>query len=437
MKMIGSRWLRLIGMAALTVVVIIGSTVSWRLLDRDPEISAPDLVPSPELVARGEYLARAADCAACHNAPGGERFAGGLPFKLPFGTIYSTNITSDRETGIGTWSDDDFVRALHRGIAKDGTHLYPAFPYTSYSGMSRDDVVAIKAYIFSLPAVRKAPPPDRLAFPFNQRWTMAFWNLAFLNAHRFRDTPGLSAEENRGAYLATVLGHCGECHTPRNIAFAMDRSRQFAGAMLQGWHAYNITPDDASGIGGWSNQQLSDYLKTGHSDGRGSAAGPMGEAVANSLQYLTPTDVAALVSYLRKIKTLSSEPTNPAAVSVIKGAFADEPGPQAHNNTLGERIFAGNCAGCHLWNGQGRQTHYAALAGGRTVSDPDGSNLVQVLLGGADLRTVHPGVVMPSFGKGFSDAELAAVSNYVIGRFGGQVGRVPPEKLHQDRSNQP
>src|ERR1700733_5872566 len=437
MKMIGSRWLRIIGVAALTVVVIVGSAISWRLLDRDSEISAPDVAASPDLVARGEYLARAADCGACHKAPGGKPFAGGLPFKLPFGTIYSTNITSDPETGIGTWSDDDFVRALHRGIAKDGTHLYPAFPYTSYSGISRDDAVAIKAYIFTLPAVHKAPPPDRLSFPFNQRWTMAFWNLAFLNAHRFRNAPGLSAEENRGAYLATVLGHCGECHTPRNIAFAMDSSRQFAGAMLQGWHAYNITPDDASGIGGWSNQQLSDYLKTGHSDGRGSAAGPMGEAVANSLQYLTPTDVAALVSYLRKVKPLSSEPTNPAAVSVIKGAFADEPGPQDQNNTLGERIFAGNCAGCHLWNGQGRQTHYAALAGGRTVSDPDGTNLVQVLLGGADLRTVHPGVVMPSFGKGFSDAELAAVSNYVIGRFGGQVGRVSPEKLHQDRSNQP
>jgi mono/diheme cytochrome c family protein len=437
MKMIGSRWLRIVGVAALTVVVIAGSAISWRLLDRDPEISAPDVVPSPELVARGEYLARAADCAACHTAPGGEPFAGGLPFKLPFGTIYSTNITSDRENGIGTWNDDDFVRALHRGIAKDGTHLYPAFPYTSYTGVSRDDAVAIKAYIFSLRAVHAATPPDKLSFPFNQCWTMALWNWAFFDAHRFRDTPDFSAEENRGAYLATALGHCGECHTPRNIAFAMDNGRQFAGAMLQGWHAYNITPDAASGIGGWSNQQLADYLKTGHTDGRGSAAGPMGEAVANSLRYLTSTDVAALVSYLRKVTPLSSEPANPVDVSVIKGAFADEPGPQEQKSTLGERIFAGNCAGCHLWNGQGRQTPYAALAGSRTVSDPDGTNLIQVLLGGADLRTVHPGVVMPSFGKGFSDAELAAVSNYVIGRFGGQVGRVSPGKLHQDRSNQP
>src|ERR1700677_4037425 len=157
-KMIGSRWLEIIGVAALTVVVIVGSAVSWRLLDRDPEISAPDVVPSLELVTRGEYLARAADCAACHNAPGGELFAGGLPFKLPFGTIYSTNITSDREMGIGTWSDDDFVRALHRGIAKDGTHLYPAFPYTSYTGMTRDDAVAIKAYLFSLAPAHVRPP---------------------------------------------------------------------------------------------------------------------------------------------------------------------------------------------------------------------------------------------------------------------------------------
>ena len=163
----------------------------------------------------------------------------------------------------------------------------------------------------------------------------------------------------------------------------------------------------------------------------------MGEAVANSLQYLTSKDVAALVSYLRKVKPLSSEPTNPVDVSMIKDGFADEPSPQEQNNTLGERIFAGNCAGCHLWNGQGRQTHYAALVGGRTVSDPDGTNLVQVLLDGADLRTVHPGVVMPSFGKSFSDAELAAVSNYVIGRFGGQTGRVSPKKLREDRSNQP
>src|ERR1700733_2689723 len=185
MKMIGSRWFKIIGVAALTVILVIGSVVLWHLIDRDPEVSAADIVPTPELVARGEYLARAADCAACHNAPGGKPFAGGLPFKLPFGTIYSTNITSDRETGIGTWSDDDFVRALHRGIAKDGTHLYPAFPYTSYSGISRDDALAIKAYLLSLPQQHVANKENDLSFLFNQRWGMAFWNLAFLRDRRF------------------------------------------------------------------------------------------------------------------------------------------------------------------------------------------------------------------------------------------------------------
>src|SRR3984885_1794996 len=174
MKMIGSRWLKIIGVAALSVVVIIGSVILWRLLDRDPEVSAADIVPTPELVARGEYLARAADCTACHNAPGGKPFAGGLPFKLPFGTIYSSNITADLETGIGSWSDDDFVRALHRGIAPGGLHLYPAFPYTSFTAMSREDALAIKAYLFSLPPQPVANRKNNLSFPFNQRWGMAF-----------------------------------------------------------------------------------------------------------------------------------------------------------------------------------------------------------------------------------------------------------------------
>jgi mono/diheme cytochrome c family protein len=178
--------LRIIGVAGLMCAVVIACAAIWRLSDRDPEVSAPDTPSSPDLIARGGYLARAADCAACHDAPGGQPFAGGVAFKLPFGIIYSTNITRDRETGIGDWSDDDFIRALHRGIAKNGTYLYPAFPYTSYSAMSREDAVAIKAYLFSLPPVHAPPRPSTLSFPFNQRWTMAFWNLAFLDARASR-----------------------------------------------------------------------------------------------------------------------------------------------------------------------------------------------------------------------------------------------------------
>jgi mono/diheme cytochrome c family protein len=245
--------------------------------------------------------------AACHNAPNGKPFAGGLPFKLPFGTIYSTNIAADRKTGIGDWSDDDFVRALHRGVAPGGRNLYPAFPYTSFTAMNRDDALAIKAYLFSLPQQHVANKENELSFPFNQRWGMAFWNLAFLSDRRFVPDPAQSTAVNRGAYLATALGHCGECHTPRNLAFGVEAGRAFAGAALEGWYAYNITPDKRFGVGAWSDAQLASFLSTAHAQGRGSAAGPMADAVENSLQYLTSEDISALVAYLRAVAPQKGE----------------------------------------------------------------------------------------------------------------------------------
>ena len=419
--LLGPRSLFL-GVVAL-IAAALGSWLIWRLVDRDSDPSVPDMHPTAELIARGEYLTRAADCAACHNAPEGKPFSGGLAFKLPFGTIYSTNITADRETGIGTWSDDDFVRAVHRGIAKDGTHLYPAFPYTSYTALSRDDAVAIKAYLFSLPSAHAPARPADLTFPFNQRWTMLFWNLAFLDEHRFRPDPAQSAEVNRGAYLATALGHCGECHTPRNIAFALRPSKQFAGTILQGWYAYNISPDKQFGIGNWSDTQVADYLATGHAQGRGSAAGPMGEAVSNSLQYLSPPDITALVNYLRIVHPQPGESSAAGAPAAEKTAG----GP-------GGRIFEGACAGCHEWDGQGRETPYAELAGSRTVSEPKGENLIQVLLSGASLQVKGSTIFMPSFASAYSDAELAAVANYVIEHFGGKTGQVTAKDIRKGRS---
>ncbi|WP_158932314.1 cytochrome c [Acidisphaera sp. S103] len=425
--------------AAVVVVAVVGAGfVGWRLYDRDPEVSAADVPATPELIARGAYLVRAADCAACHNIPGGKPFTGGFAFTLPFGTIYSTNITADKETGIGTWSDDDFVRALHQGIAKDGSHLYPAFPYASYTGLSREDAVAMKAYLFSLPPVHAPARPNRLAFPFNQRWTLAFWNLAFLDEHRFRPDPALNTAENRGAYLATALGHCGECHTPRNLGFAMEIGRQFGGAVAQGWHAYNITTDKDYGIGDWSDQQIADYLSFGHAAGRGSASGPMGEAVGYSLQYLTADDTRSLVSYLRHVEPQTGVPgteVDPApGVMTVSSSWA--PGETDAGNELGRRLFEGVCASCHAWNGGGRETNYAALAGSQAVNDPEGVNLVRVLLSGGDLKTSHGTAYMPSFARAYNDAELAAVSNYVIGHFGGKAGRVTPELVRERRAQQ-
>jgi len=343
------------------------------------------------------------------------------------------------------------ILKLDNGVAVVGDHFWAAKqgldaldiawdlgPNADLTGLSREDAVATKAYLFALPPVHAPARPNQLSFPFNQRWALAFWNLAFLDEHRFRPDPALAPDQNRGAYLATALGHCGECHTPRNFGFAMGVGRQFVGAVLQGWQAYNITADRNYGIGDWSDQQITDYLNLGHAAGRGSASGPMGEAVSNSLQYLTPEDAMALVSYLRHVEPQTGEPGSQIdpAPAAMTASSAWKPGLQDAGNELGRRIFEGVCASCHEWNGAGRQTNYAALAGSHAVNDPEGINLVQVLLSGADLRTSHGTGYMPSFGGAYSDTELAAVSNYVISHFGGKVGRVTAETVQKQRTEQ-
>ncbi len=251
------------------------------------------------LVERGAYLARAADCVVCHTSGGGKQYAGGLAFKLPFGTLYSTNITADKETGIGNYSDQDFLDAVRRGVRRDGARLYPAMSYTSYTYLTDADALAIKAYLFSLPPVHAKAPENTLAFPFNQRWSMIFWSALFNRDTRFAPDSDRSPEWNRGAYLAEALAHCGECHTPRNLAFALDNRKKFAGALTAGWRAFNISSDKATGIGGWRDEDLAAYLAIGHADGHGTASGPMGEAVDHSFSHLAPEDIRAVVAYLR------------------------------------------------------------------------------------------------------------------------------------------
>jgi len=388
----------------------------------DPEVSAPDVKVTPELIERGQYLTQAADCAACHNAPGGKPFTGGVPFEMPFGTIYSTNITADLETGIGTWSDDDFVRALHRGVRKDGSNLYPAFPYTSYTGLSRDDAVAIKAYLFSLPPIHQPSRENELAFPFNQRWGLTFWNLVFLKAKRFDLNQGLGDAVTRGDYLTNVLGHCGECHTPRNLAFALDNSRPFTGAVVDGWRAYNITSSKASGIGGWTDAQIKDYLGTGHAEGRGAAVGPMGEAVSNSLRFLSPSDLSALTAYLRTIP--------PHEGGVVNDAQA---GSGNIDDTLGMRLFDRNCSGCHLQDGKGRQNIFANFLGSHSVRDPGSANLLRLILDGTSNRALHPGAAMPGFAKGLNDEEVAALANYLAEAYSDKKGDVSAADVRRAR----
>jgi mono/diheme cytochrome c family protein len=425
--------------SALLVFIALGVAGFFWLTRSDPSTgSAPDIRGAPpgrDLVARGEYLARAADCIACHTIAGGKPFAGGFAFKLPFGTIYSSNITADPETGIGKWTDDEFVRAVREGVRNDGAHLYPAFPYTSYTELSRADVIAIKAWLFSQPKVSQVNRPNDLGFPFNQRWVMAFWNAAFFRSHRFEKDASRSSQWNSGAYLAGALGHCGECHTPRNVGFAVESNNALAGEVVQGWRAYNITSDHEHGVGQWSDAALADYIRTGHADGHASAAGPMGEAVNHSLQYLTPEDAAALVSWLRTVPARKGSDAvtvdlKPAPM-VASGAWT--PVGDTDATAMGKRLFEGACASCHQWNGGGQQTRYASLAGTRGVNDPTGSNVTEIILEGVKMRVGGTDIYMPAFANSFSDAEIAALSNYVIAHFGGKRGVVTPDDVTKRR----
>ncbi len=376
------------------------------------------------LVKRGEYLTRAADCAACHNSPSGQAWVGGREFKLPMGVLYSPNITPDRDTGIGQYTDDEWVSMMHDGIGRGGRHLYPAMPYNSYTGMSRDDALAIKAYMFAQTPVKATAPDNRMRFPFNQRWLMAGWNLFNNPDRRLEPVADKSPEWNRGAYLVEALGHCAQCHTPRNFMQGLS-GKHLAGASQQGWMSYNLTSDRDHGIGGWSDDQLVQYLGTGQAEGRGPAGGPMSEAVQHSLRYLTQPDLRAMVAYLRDVP---ARPDGPPALSA-----AAEPAPAnvasastggGADGGLGARVFAQACAGCHLPDGAGRQSPWAALGGDHTTGDTSGTNIVQVLTHGAQIETDQGLMFMHAFTGAYTAAEMAAVSNYVIAHYSGRTGTV-------------
>jgi mono/diheme cytochrome c family protein len=436
-----TRWFKrlfyLILLAIAVVVIIVGGLgIQMSLTPVGSEPLAPISGAPANLsgLARGEYIARAADCVACHTAPGGQPYAGGLAFKLPFGTISSTNITPDKETGIGNWTDDQFVSAVREGVGSKG-RLYPAMPYTSYSAMSRDDVLAIKSFLFSLAPVNQTSPTLELPFPFNQRWGLNFWNLAFFREQRFAPEPSKDAAWNRGAYLATALGHCAECHTPRNAGFALEAKSNLSGSLIEGWKAYNATSDDQYGIGGWTDQQLSDFLSKGHADGRSSAVGPMAEVVENSLQHLSANDIAGLVKYLRDVPAQEgsngvSVSLNPSAASGSSSILPSTIEVQAQNR--GRALFQGECASCHQWDGVGRQTPFASLVGSRSVNDPNGSSVVQVLLKGAHIDVDGRTRMMPAFAS-HSNADIAALANFVVKHFGDRDGTVTSQQVQKQR----
>lgn len=428
---------RRILVSLVAIVVAIGIVAIWIIRGPDPLAFAggprvelkdykeanptgvPKALAQASLVERGEYLAKAADCMVCHTAQGGKQYAGGLGFKLPFGMLYSTNITPDKETGIGNYSDKDFLNAVQNGIRHDGARLYPAMPYTTYTYVSDADALAIKAYLFSLPPVRSTPPANTLAFPFNQRWAMMFWAAVFSPDTRYEPDTSKSAEWNRGAYLVEALAHCGECHTPRNLAFALNNRKKFAGAITAGWRAFNISSDKATGVGGWRDDDLISYLSNGHAAGHGTASGPMGEAVDHSLSQLAPEDIRAIVTYLRSV---------PPTVSSDLPATTAPPASPSHKDgsqeARGKMVFQGACVSCHSWTGESAISPMATLTGAWAVNDPGATNVAQIVISGTKRHTPDGALSMPAFGNAYSDEEIAAVANYVTARFGSKGSRL-------------
>ena len=404
-----------------------GSTVALEDYDGDPTGVPADFTDDDPLV-RGRYLADAADCLACHTAEGGEAFAGGRAFVTEFGTIYSPNISPDPDTGIGSWTDEDFVAAVHEGVAPDGERYYPAFPYAAYTYLTTDDVLAIKAYLFSQPAVSNVAPENTLRFPYDQRWLMGFWAMLYNPNTRFEPVADRSASWNRGAYMVEALGHCGDCHTPRTPLQSLDNRRKFGGGLAEGWRAYNLSSHETAGIGGWSAEDLEAYLKTGRAENRGSAFGPMAEAVHLSFKKMTDSDIGAIVEYIRSVPAVDSPDlptprTEPAALDPLQGVAAENP--------RGLQIFSGDCAGCHGWTGRNDLVPHSTFTGSRAVNDPTATNVALAILHGASSLASPDGAVatMPAFGDIYTDDDVAAVANYVVARFGAEPSAISAEQV--------
>jgi mono/diheme cytochrome c family protein len=355
-----------------------------------------------DLIQHGRYLTDAGDCGACHTLPGsGQLLAGGRPLETPFGTLLAPNITPDPETGIAAWTDDEFVNSLTKGTGRNGTHLYPAMPYTYMTKMTRDDAIAIRAYLNTIPAVRNPVQPNQLPFPFDVRAGLIAWDALNFRAAEFKPAADKSAAWNRGAYLVEGLAHCGLCHTPKNAAGGDESSQRFKGYALQGWFAPDITNDRRRGIGAWSVEDVVTYLKTGHNRFT-AASGPMAEVVMDSTSKLTDDDLNAIAVYLK------DQPAPNTAE-----AAGD---PDAGMMKSGGAIYAVQCAACHAPDGGGVDGLFPMLKGSAVVQSNDPVSILHVVLRGARSAATDPAptaAAMPSFGWTLSDSDVAAVATYV------------------------
>lgn len=421
------------GLALLGAIVVLGAAIVTPLMVRANDASADDVADAtvqaasggkldPAAVTRGRALAIAGDCAACHTNPGkGQPYAGGYGLDTPFGEIVSSNITPDRATGIGNWTERDFFRAVRHGQSPEGM-LYPAMPYPSYVQITDADMHDLWAYFRSLKPVTSDSGGTRLPFPFNIRQLVAGWNMLFFDKQPFQANAAQSAEWNRGKYLVDALGHCAACHSPKNMLGADKDGRYLAGGTLQNWHAPDITNGRNLGLGSWTKADIATYLKTG-SNAHSVAAGPMAEAVELSTQYMPDADLAAISTYLKALPAAKESGDTPKAADSAVLA-------------RGERIYVASCSACHGTGGQGIPGMATRMADNPSIRSPDASSLIHAVLKGARAaRTVSnpTGAGMPAYAWKLNDADVAAVLTHVRNSWGNHATPVRADDVADAR----
>ena len=393
---------------------------------------------SDDDVTRGAYLAKAADCTACHTAPGGKPFAGGLPMTTPIGKVFTTNITPDAATGIGQYSEEEFARALRAGVTKDGRNLYPAMPYPSYVKLRDEDVHALYVYFMhGVAPVSQANLPTTMHWPLNMRWPLKFWNVVFLKKGSYQDKTGHDASWNRGAYLVQSLGHCGACHTPRGLAFnekALDETGKayLSGAPLDGWYASDLTGSINAGLGRWSDQELTAFFKSGAST-HASAFGSMSDVINNSTQNLTDADIAAMSLYLKSLPARVEDRKAYVYDAKATVALLDKPA-----GNPGAILYTTNCVGCHGADGRAFAPFLAPLAGNPNVLEPNSSSLINVTLNGTHDLVIHglpAAYPMPRYGTSLSDEEIAQVLTFVRGAWNNDSSAVTTKEVAKLRKS--
>ena len=414
---------------AVVVAVAIAATAMF-LLTREPA-RAPSQAASGELsqVVRGEYLARIGDCFACHTLRGGQPYSGGLEMATPFGSLYTTNITPDPETGIGKWTSDDFWRALHEGKSKDGSLLYPAMPYTNYTKVTREDSDAMYAYFRSIKPVRNANRANGLGFPYNQRELMLGWRTLYFKAGEYQDDPKQSKEWNRGAYLVEGLGHCNACHSTRNMLGAVKAGDDVSGGLIpvQNWYAPSLTSNRETGLGLWDVKEIVDLLRTGVS-ARGAVFGPMSAVVQHSLQETSLGDLTAMAVYL-KSRAQTSAPAEPPQV--------EPTAPQtAAMMTQGAKLYETHCKNCHQADGKGVPRIYPPLANNQSIMMRFPINPIRVVLNGGFPPSTEGNprpYGMPPFYQELNDDEVAAVVTFIRQSWGNRAQPVSPAEVGKGR----